>query len=158
MKKVIFLDLENTIILSWDDFLNNPYNGLINEKSIRKYLKSINCKEIRIFSHAIYDCDDLRLFHRDMCRMIEILLNVKVVHVETVINLIVQQRLGNMTASAYCRMFSKTDSFTRYLETQSDSNTDFEYVLIDDEVVDKRLNCVSYEVEFINIKSILREY
>lgn len=52
MKTNFFLDLEGTIIQSWD----NP--NLINVDSIKKWLKDRDVKQIHIFSFAIFNKDD----------------------------------------------------------------------------------------------------
>ena len=53
---LFFLDLEQTIIASWDDPV------LINVDKISAFLKQNRADEVRIFSFAIYDDKDKRKF------------------------------------------------------------------------------------------------
>lgn len=159
--KLIFIDLEKTLISSWDGFISYTHPGLINERVIRRYLKTLKCSEIGIFSHAIYDNNDLKVFQRDMCRLIEKLLNVKVQWITTVESLRKQHQLEHITDAAYCRMYSKTDSFLQFVKNNHpiyipvDATEVLEYILIDDEVQNSLSIGKDYRIEFININTLI---
>ena len=70
MDKIIWLDLEETIISSWADFLSFSYNCIINEKKIRKFLRDNNIKEVNVFSFAIWNDKDKEVFVKDIRKCI----------------------------------------------------------------------------------------
>ena len=74
MKKIVFLDLEETIIKSWHDPV------LINVEKIRSFLKEHNTTKIHIFSFAIDNgMDKLKFNHSGLKKEIEDRLDVEIV-------------------------------------------------------------------------------
>ena len=57
---ILFLDLEDTIIESWND----PF--LINVEKIKEWLKCHSFKEIRLFSFAVHDNRDITIFNSQL--------------------------------------------------------------------------------------------
>ena len=87
---LFFLDLEETIIESWD----NPH--LINGRKIQSFLKQKQITEIQIFSFAIRHDADAEQFNQVMRDRIERLLEVKITKVFTVeeVCLIIRKTFG----------------------------------------------------------------
>ena len=68
----VFLDLEKTLIHSWEDPV------LINENIIRKKLDLLNPDTIGIYSFAIYDDKDRTVFTNSIKQEIESSLHIKI--------------------------------------------------------------------------------
>jgi hypothetical protein len=68
----IFLDLEETIINSWQDQL------LVNTQKVKDWLREIGATEVDIFSFAIYNERDQEIFVRQMKPFLERVLEVKI--------------------------------------------------------------------------------
>lgn len=90
METRVFLDLEETIIHSWDD------PRLMNVDKIRSFLEEKQVSEIQIFSFAISHDKDLEIFNLHMKEVIERVLNVKITKVFTVeeVCLIIRKNFG----------------------------------------------------------------
>lgn len=69
---ILFLDLEDTIIESWD----NPV--LMNVEKIREWIESHSFSEIRLFSFAVHCDRDIHIFETQMREAIERVLNIKI--------------------------------------------------------------------------------
>jgi hypothetical protein len=75
MKKVLWLDLEETIIQSWDNPVLIPQNVV----NIRRFITSHNITEVFIFSFAIWDKKDAAFFRESgMKHEIEQVLGVRI--------------------------------------------------------------------------------
>lgn len=59
MKRILFLDLENTIIDTWD-----TCNLASNHEVIKNWIKENNFDEVHVFSYAIWNEDDVNTFDR----------------------------------------------------------------------------------------------
>jgi hypothetical protein len=78
MKQILFLDLEETIIRSWD----KPF--LINVDKIYAFIMDHQFDSVNIFSYAIYGQDDVKTFNSYAYRdVIEDYLGVKIELVPT---------------------------------------------------------------------------
>ena len=87
----VWLDLEGTIITSWEDFLLNPL-CVINIKKVTNWLKFNGITEINIFSAAIYDAKDKSTFETEMKDILERLLNVKIIKYPSIEELMILTR------------------------------------------------------------------
>ena len=72
MEKVLFLDLEETVIRSWD----NPL--FCNTDFILDVLKKENVKQVHIYSFAIYNDHDKEIFEKTMKAGLEQHLGVEI--------------------------------------------------------------------------------
>lgn len=71
----IFLDLEETVIDSWQSGL------LINATAVREFLKARNAKSVHIFSFAIWHDSDVWEFRKRLCRPLERALDISVAQI-----------------------------------------------------------------------------
>jgi hypothetical protein len=69
---ILFLDLEKTIIHSWDDPI------LINEERIIDIIRRINPNQIGVYSFAIYNKNDLDIFQKTILFELECALHIKI--------------------------------------------------------------------------------
>lgn len=76
MKRTLHLDLEDTIITSWGDGVNA---GLLNVGKIGRYIKIFQPDEIKVFSYAVWDDNDVGEFERVFKSRIERALDCKIV-------------------------------------------------------------------------------
>ena len=68
----LFLDLEGTIIDEWD----SPF--IINEKEINRFISSSNYDTFGIFSYAIHNDSDRKIFDRDIKPVIDKILDIEI--------------------------------------------------------------------------------
>ena len=127
MQKAIrlFLDLEDTVVDNWDDFMFIPSKC----EKIRNYIKDNNIAEVIIFSFAIDDEKDEEIFKRQHREDLERVLGVKVGLVVTSNDV---KRITGHKLLHELKYFGKQISFLHYIDIIKDDNTD--YVLIDDMV------------------------
>lgn len=78
LNTMCFLDLEETVITSWDDPV------LMNVSKLREFFSERHISEIHIFSFAVSHDRDRDQFKREMQEMLEQALDVKIVKVFTV--------------------------------------------------------------------------
>lgn len=88
-KKVLFLDLEETVIKSWD----NP--ELINVDKIKNFIKKISPDEINILSVAIWCNSDVEIFMERYKGVIEKALAIRMNKVYAMSDFIKQSSWGN---------------------------------------------------------------
>jgi hypothetical protein len=72
MEKNLFLDLEETLIMSW----NNP--TIINVEQIKKLIFDISPDNIHIFSAAIWDSNDVDHFEKHLKDRLEKVFEIKI--------------------------------------------------------------------------------
>ena len=127
MKNILHLDLEGTII----ETFHHPL--LTNIQSVKTFIERFNPDEVHIFSHAIYNQNDLLHFNDSMRPLLESVLGVKFEKVPTVEDIIheVQQVTHHCPTQVgiYISEYSKKESFFLYCKN-------FDYVanhyLVDD--------------------------
>lgn len=151
---IVFLDLEQTIIASWDD----PY--LCNVSKIRDFLEKLKVKEIGIFSFAIYNDTDVAIFWRDIAPIIERALDVKVLVAPSVQSQIrIDREFTGHSFSPdtevhdFIALRGKVQAFINYV------NATYHYnraILIDDVVPDHTLTDRrnGWSIEFYNVDRI----
>lgn len=140
----LFLDLEDTVIDNWDDFMFIPSKC----EKIRNYIKNNDIAEVIIFSFAIDDEKDEEIFKRQHRGDLERVLGVKVGLVVTSNDV---KRITGHKLLHELKYFGKQISFLHYIDTIKNDNTD--YVLIDDMVENLTLtyNDSNNKVALINI-------
>lgn len=74
----IFLDLEETVIDSWDSGL------LVNSGQVRDFLKQQDVTNVTIFSFAVWDTNDQKTFDKQHRRILQRALDTGIVLVPTV--------------------------------------------------------------------------
>lgn len=128
MQRICFLDVENTIIESWDQ----PY--LIKIWKLKEILEYHNIKNVVIFSYAINNSYDAEYFNINMKEMIETALNIKILDVLTVEEIILNcfGNFNDISMYQFKNGFGKFHGLLKYLE--NDKNMDI--ILIDDLVED----------------------
>lgn len=149
---MFYLDLEDTIIKSWD----NP--TIINYSKIRNYLSNNIVKEIGIYSFAIHNEKDLKDFNLDLKEQIEELLQVKIVKVLTVPEIMkvvkIYENLKYDSMYDFIQMNGKYFSFLKFCQVQHSREIS---TLIDDAVPNSITsfsspNCVIQTVNINNLK------
>lgn len=156
MNKVIWLDLEETIITSWNNFLNFTPNSIINENKIRKFLVDNNIKEINIFSAAIWNEDDKKVFNNDIKPILENILNIKINEFPSLDDLRTKdhynRRIRWFNNSDFIEVNCKFISFLNFLRFEKKSN---HHILIDDCVQNIKIEVEKHLIiETININSL----
>lgn len=155
MNTCVFLDLEETIIDSWES------GNLVNVQVIKDYLEKNNIKEVGIFSFAIYNDRDLDIFSRDHKTAIERVLNVTI---STVIS--VEQMLKLDTAftglffesvSDFISIRGKKDAFINFVN----GNVKFDKAILIDDVVPNmsiKYHDVNAEIELVNVLKLAGKF
>ena len=148
------IDLEETIIRSWDDPI------LINVQRIKEFLQKRSISEINIFSYAIYDDKDKHVFANDVKPCIERALGVSVLSWPSVQDIIREEKKFNNVifdphyeVSEYIQLRGKKDGFINYVQSKYDFDL---AILIDDVIPDitvtHRTN--GWSIELWNVNSI----
>ena len=156
MNKNIWLDLEETIITSWNAFLNFSGNTIKNEKKIRKFLKDNNVREVNIFSAAIWNDKDKGVFNKDIKPTLENVLNVKIIEFPSLEDLMKKEytnrRIKWFNTSDFIETNCKFISFLNFLRFEQESN---HHILIDDCVQNIRIEVEKHLIiETINITNL----
>lgn len=149
-----WLDLEQTIIASWDDVF------LINVTTIRDFLKSRNITEVGIFSFAIYNEADKEEFRKNIKPIIELALGVTVIAWPSVRDMIrVEKQYSGVVFDSeyevhdYIQLRGKKDGFINYVNATCEFET---AILIDDVVPDLTLShrFKGWSIELWNVDSL----
>ena len=149
-----WLDLEQTIIASWDDVF------LINVTTIRDFLKSRNITEVGIFSFAIYNEADKEEFRKNVKPIIELALGVTVTTYPSVQDMIrVEKQFTGVRfdqpyeVTEYIHLRGKKDAFINYIQGICEFET---AILIDDVVPDLTLShrFKGWAIELWNVDSL----
>ena len=151
---ILYLDLEATIIASWQD----PH--LINVASIRHFLKERRITEVSIFSYAIYNDADKRIFAEQIKPDIERALGVTVMGWPSVQDMIREEKKYTgivfdqaYEVTEYIQLRGKKDGFINYVQ----GTCEFEVaILIDDVVPDLTLShrFKGWSIELWNVDSL----
>ena len=154
MRKILFLDLEETVITNWVD------REFININKLRQYINANSFTTIGIFSFAIFSDKDKRNFTDTLCNDLEDVLQVKITDdlmptAEEIIAMASRTRFISppMPERDFFDFYSKRSGFEEYcLSTPEFANT--ECILIDDAVEDTRLILKDREVITLNVDSL----
>lgn len=151
---LFFIDLEQTIIESWD----NP--NLINVQRISTWLKQERADELRIFSFAIWDDKDKRKFDNDIKPAIQLALDLPVVSWPSVQDMMradfnhtgIRFEEGH-AVSEFIQLRGKEQGFFNFVCNQYDFDR---AVLVDDVVPDltRTHRIKGWSVEFWNVDSL----
>lgn len=142
--KTVFLDLEKTIIHSWDDPV------IINEVIVTERLTSIRPDLIGIYSFAIYDDRDRNYFLHSMKQEIEDSFHLKietslVFTVQEIANTILKAQVKDI--QTFIQTHGKQNSFQEFIITKFKEG---EFVLIDDLVENIEVSIDQLNLQFIN--------
>jgi hypothetical protein len=151
MEHNIFLDLEETIIESWQ----NPV--LVNSSRMKDWLEDKRVTEIGIFSFAILNEADLHVFNKDIKPMLETRLAVTISKVFTVeeVCLIIRKNFGAFwEPDEIPLIWGKTKAFVDVCTATMPRGSTC--VLIDDVVDDMSIHNTTKDliIKTINIKTI----
>ena len=136
MKTILFLDLENTIIDTWDN-----RNICSNWKSIKSWISCINFDEVHVFSYAIWNQDDIRTFKDSIAPSIEEVLKIrfndKVLDVDLMRVICANHLKIRMNKDDFFTFMKKEISFRIICE---ENFSGCECILLDDMVIDSILS------------------
>jgi hypothetical protein len=130
---VVFIDLESTVIDTWDN--GNLYHKGI--RQIKEHLSDYDIKEVFVFSYAIYDDIDKKEFVNEFKPRLENVLNVKVNapwSIEDFRKIAAHKLKCRMTQEDFFDFMKKDIMFPIFVEHIHKSFDDVDYVLFDDMV------------------------
>lgn len=149
--KSLFLDLENTVITSWNDVC------LINTDAIRKFIRRQDVDHVNIFSFAIWNVDDLARFQRIFQPLLESALDTRIVGVPTVSDMMdVDNEHHRMVFDNACDFITtrtKKDAFINWVNATC---TQQDCILVDDVVPDVTITdrLTNRKIHLVNINNI----
>lgn len=155
MKKILFLDLEETIIPSFGEFFIPDHWGAC----IRSFIKNTSPDEVHIFSWAIYNQTDVDTFN-DEAEYLEEELGTKFSKIYTIEEMI-------SLVAKYCgiRVLDQDDFFDYYSKERIlfDLVThgwlpNSHIILLDDAVKEFKLEIKCTKVETVNFKLLLEGF
>lgn len=132
MEKVLFLDLEETVIRSWD----NPL--FCNTDFILDVLKKENVKQVHIYSFAIYNDHDKEIFEKTMKAGLEQHLGVEILSWMSIKELMKKVFFYNgvvFDQNEFITVWGKVRSFHDFC---SGEFSNMECILVDDVVPNSR--------------------
>jgi len=134
MDKILFLDLEETVIQSWD----NPI--FCNTDFILDILKQEQVKQVHIFSFAIYNDRDKKIFENTMKSGLEQHLGVEILSWVSIKELI--EKIFNHTNTLFdenelITLWGKVRSFHDFCSSEFNN---IECILVDDVVPNSRFD------------------
>jgi hypothetical protein len=139
-QRTVFVDLEETLVRSWHDL--TP----INHDKVEKFL-SEHGRRVEIFSFAIWGPNDMKTFDLKVCPFIEREFGLHVVeaHDFGVIHDVIKKYTGvHFESYEISSIWGKARSFEDYCLSFGREN--WEYVLLDDTVVDKTVQYIRQNV------------
>lgn len=147
----LFLDLEDTVVDNWDDFLFLPSKC----EKIKNYIKENNVVDVTIFSFAIDNKKDQEYFIKNHQEDLERILDAKIVDIITVedmLKLLSFDSIPGINIYAFKTM-GKQNVFLNCLYYVDDNTVD--YVLFDDMVENVTVINHDYgnKIQLINIDS-----
>lgn len=150
-KKVVFLDLEDTVI----DEIDNPM--LIRVHQVRRFLQQEAPEEVGIFSAALVN-EEMQAFYRLVLPMVERAFNLTVDRhliptVEEVCRIIEQNRklgLESVRLSDFYNFFRKEGGFFEYCRNHPDLKG-CECVLLDDAVGNMEIHLPDRRLRLVNV-------
>ena len=158
MKKILFLDLEQTIISSWND----PH--IINAKAIRDHIEHSNYDEFSIFSFAVYHNEDRHtcINHPDfvpkIARCLDIQINVEYIPTIEELRILLCRQFnlppGRVDRDDFFCFSNKDTAFFNYCRQ---SFKDCECTLIDDAIWDETVVSIASKnlvMRTINVLSL----
>lgn len=140
----LFLDLEKTIIHSWDDPM------IVNEERVTNKIRSINPDKIGIYSYAIYDRKDLTIFQSTIQEDLENTFQIKIdptllVTVEEIADTVKQ--LKNSDVRTFIQQYGKQKSFSEFIKQKYKVG---KFILLDDLVENTEIIEGDLKIQFIN--------
>ncbi|MBP7284948.1 MAG: hypothetical protein KBA66_25400 [Leptospiraceae bacterium] len=140
----LFLDLEKTIIHSWDDPI------LINEERIINIIRSVNPSKIGIYSFAIYNKQDLDIFQKTILFALEGALHINIqtdliFTVEEIADTVLKTKKSDVRN--FIQVYGKQRSFTEFIKEKYKEGN---FVLIDDLVENKEISENNIRIQLIN--------
>ena len=132
---IVWLDLEETIIPSWNDYLS--YGETKNISVVKNWLLARDIRQVNIFSAAIYTEKDKTIFVEKMKNDLEQLLKVHIHQYPSIEDLMVFSRTFDFfhyeNVREYIQLNGKFISFLKYCMVNGKNQHN---ILIDDSVRD----------------------
>lgn len=150
MKKILYIDLEETIIRSWDQ----PF--LINIDRVKQFVNKHGFKEINIFSFAIWNNIDREHFEKSIKEEIENCLQVSVNDIPTkeeILTIVRQRNRINMDSLELSTLWGKERSFEDFVFSKV-SVEPIKTILIDDAVQNKIVLMDDIRIKFVNVDDL----
>jgi len=158
MKKIVFLDLEGTVI---DDFEKVGFASLINIVPVRNFIAAEAPMAVRLFSFALWSEHCLNQFSRFFESRLNKALHREIDLVDTFTTdklFMLCRRHGYVFDDAReCRLFHGKDyGFERFIE-MSPQYDDTEVILVDDAVESKRIQYPGRNtaIRMVNVNDLL---
>lgn len=151
MNKSLFIDLEGTVIGSWND------PRLINEDSVRKFIRWQDVDHVNIFSFAIWTQKDLEQFHRVLQPQLESALDTRIINVPMVADMMAvdtdQTSMVFDNACDFITTRTKKDAFIAWVNTNWPQH---DCILVDDVVPDITITdrLTDRKIHLVNINNI----
>ncbi|HMV42908.1 MAG TPA: hypothetical protein PK079_24860 [Leptospiraceae bacterium] len=140
----LFLDLEKTMIHSWDDPI------IVNEERIMSSIRLVNPDKVGIYSYAIYDKKDLTIFQDTIQYELEKSFQINidpslVFTVEEIAETIKQTK--NADVRKFIQEYSKQKSFYEFIKNKYRNG---KFILIDDLVDNSEVFLGDLNIQFLN--------
>jgi len=151
----LYLDLEDTVIDSWDSRLIKP----VQCKRIKDFMEFCKYEEFSIFSYAIWNDADREVFNAKIRPMLEKYFECECVHVPTVQEMMeTDHKLTGLhfnSISDYIRIRGKADGFRNWVVNMKPEND--HYALIDDAVTDMatKYHNTQLTIEFFDVANLV---
>lgn len=152
MKKILYLDLEDTII---DDWMLQYSCNAVNTDKVRRWIKDIGVTEARLFSFAISNQDDVNFFNRVLKSWLESILEIKIDTTNCFTTEILESTMrksGIVFENEHeCMlMMGKDYGFQRFMEITKESDN-HEIWFLDDVIETKT---IIYDTMILNFKNV----
>lgn len=147
MKNILWLDLEQTVIVSWYEL------ELINIQKIKEFIKSRNFDQFHIWSYAIQTDEDIDYFNTNIKGMLELALEVNISFapsIDQIIHKLFQKEVFLYeNRIEFMSFHDKGTSFHKFVKLIKPFNKDHNHTLIDD--------CVDNTKIFLNKQNVTLE-
>ena len=150
----VFVDLEETVIDSWNSGM------LLNSAQVREWLHARGCRQVHIFSFAVWHAADRVHFDRNFRRMLTRALDVGIVSCPTVEDFMAADRAVTRThwgtdLGEFVGMRGKVGAFTSWCELHHAGQHN---VLLDDVVPNAvwTNTDTGTTLEFVNVARVVR--
>lgn len=156
MKKILYLDLEDTII---DDWMLQYSCNAVNTDKVRRWIKEIGVTEARLFSFAISNQDDVNFFDRVLKSWLEVILEIKIDTADCFTTEILERTMrksGVVFENEHeCMlMMGKDWGFQRFMEITRETEG-FEAWFLDDVIETKTIKYDTMTLHFKNVGELI---
>ena len=160
MKKILFLDLEGTVInqLGPESFIGEPPDLLINQEKINAFIQRERPESVGVFSAAIHNDRNIAHFHNTVKRVLEsthdmIVDNELIPTVDDICRCIERRhklQANTVSQSDFFEFFGKEGGFIEFCR-ESDKFSGCEMILLDDVVPVLTVECEDRLIRLIPV-------